>query len=109
MYFEIFCNNYCSKTIDNRIMKKVPKESKLIYAIKNFTVDSWCRLFLYSRHFKNKDKLKCHFSMTLASASMGIALFKICVDFKRILLENQKCNYINILLYIAFFFLFSSL
>ena len=41
------------------------------------------------------------FSVTLALAPMGIVIFKICVHFKRVLLENQKCNYIIFLLYIA--------
>ena len=41
MYFENFCKKYCRKTIDTvtTIMKKVPNESKLIYAILSITND----------------------------------------------------------------------
>ena len=32
-YFQISCNNYCSKTIEATLMKKVPNESKLMHPI----------------------------------------------------------------------------
>ena len=33
MYFQIFWQNYCRKTIEATTAKKVPNERKLIYAI----------------------------------------------------------------------------
>ena len=50
MYFKIFCKNYCRKTIEATTVKKVSNESKLIYAIYNFIVASWCLLFSYGSH-----------------------------------------------------------
>ena len=37
-----FCKNYCRKTTEDKIMKIVPNESKLIYAINILIVASWC-------------------------------------------------------------------
>ena len=48
MYFQMFCKNYCPKTIEATILKKVPNESKLIYAINIFIVASRFLLFSYS-------------------------------------------------------------
>ena len=33
MYYQISCKNSCSKTIEATMMKKIPNDSKLIYAI----------------------------------------------------------------------------
>ena len=38
MYFQIFWQNYCRKTIEATTVKKVPNERKLIYAIYNFII-----------------------------------------------------------------------
>ena len=38
------CKNYCRKTTEVTIMKRVPNESKLIYAINFLIVASWCQL-----------------------------------------------------------------
>ena len=37
VYFQNFCKNYCCKTIEATIMKKVQNESKLIYVINILT------------------------------------------------------------------------
>ena len=46
MYFHFFWQNYCRKTIEDTTMEKVPNERKLIYAIYNFIVASWCPLYI---------------------------------------------------------------
>ena len=43
MYYQISCKNSCRKTIGAAMIKKIPNESKLIYAINIFIVVS----FLY--------------------------------------------------------------
>ena len=42
-----FAKNYCPKTIEATILKKVPNESKLIYAINIFIVATRFLLFSY--------------------------------------------------------------
>ena len=50
MYFQIFFGkNYCRKTIEATTVNKVPNERRLIYAIYNFIVASWCLLFSYGK------------------------------------------------------------
>ena len=74
-------------------MKKVPNERKLIYAIYNFIVASWCLLFSYCSHLNTAKNLNGILA-TLTLASMGIReiLLKMCVHFIRDLLENQNYN-----------------
>ena len=36
MFFQMFCKTYCPKTIEATILKKVPNESTLFYAINIF-------------------------------------------------------------------------
>ena len=57
MYFKIFRQNYCRKTIEATTVKKVPNEHKLIYAIYNFVVASWCLLFSYGSHLNTTTHL----------------------------------------------------
>ena len=57
MYFQIFGKNYCRKTIEATTVKKVPNERKLIYAIYNFIVASWCLLFSYGSHLNTTTNL----------------------------------------------------
>ena len=57
-------------------MKKVPNERKLIYAIYNFIVASWCLLFSYGRHLNTTINLNgIFFLATLTLASIGIVIF----------------------------------
>ena len=53
MYFQISCRNYSRITIEATVIKKVPNESKLIYAIYIFIVASWHLLFLYDILYYN--------------------------------------------------------
>ena len=71
MYFQIFWQNYCRKTIEATTAKKVPNERKLIYAIYNFIVASWCLLFSYCSHLNTETNLNGILA-TLNLASMGI-------------------------------------
>ena len=52
-----FGKNYCRKTIEATTVKKVPNEHKLIYAIYNFIVASWCLLFSYGSHLNTTTHL----------------------------------------------------
>ena len=70
MYFQIFWQNYCRKTIEATTAKKVPNERKLIYAIYNFIVASWCLLFSYCSHLNTTTNLNGILA-TLTLASMG--------------------------------------
>ena len=74
-------------------MKKVPNERKLIYAIYNFIVASWCLFFSFCSHLNTATNLNGILA-TLFLASMGIReiLLKMCVHIKRDLLENQNYN-----------------
>ena len=65
MYFQVFGKNYCRKTIEAKTVKKVPNERKLIYAIYNFIVASWCQLFLYGNHLNTTTNLNGIFLVTL--------------------------------------------
>ena len=71
MYFQIFWQNYCRKTIEATTAKKVPNERKLIYAIYNFIVASWCVLFSYCSHLNTTTNLNGILA-TLTLSSMGI-------------------------------------
>ena len=73
-------------------MKKVPNESKSIYNINIFIVDSWCIWFLYGGHLNIKTNENDNY-------------------FRRILLENQIKSVIILILYciLLFSICFSSL
>ena len=75
MYFQIFWKNYCRETIEATTAKKVPNERKLIYAIYNFIVASWCFGDVKFSVNGNRE-----------------ILLKMYVRFKRDLLENQNYN-----------------
>ena len=91
MYFQIFWQNYCRKTIDDTTVKKVPNERKLIYAIYNFIVASWCLLFLYCSHLNTTTNLNGIFSDVNFSVNGNREiLLKKYVHFKPDLLENQS-------------------
>ena len=65
MFFQIFWQNYCRKTIEATTVKKVPNERKLIYAIYNFIVPCWCLLFSYGSHLNTTTNLNGIFLVTL--------------------------------------------
>ena len=75
MYFQIFGKNYCRKTIEATTVKNVPKERKLIYAIYNFIVASWCPLFLYGSHLNTTTNLNGIFFGDVNLAPIGIVMF----------------------------------
>ena len=90
-----------SKTIEATILKKVPNESKLIYAINIFIVASRFLLFSYGSN------LNAVFGDVNVSVYGNSDVLKFTFTFKCVLLENQKCNYFNHLLYIAALYLLS--
>ena len=93
MYFQIFWQNYCRKTIEDTTVKKVPNERKLIYAINNFIVASWCLLFSYCSHLNTTTNLNGIFGDVNFSVNGNREiLLKIYVHFKQDLLENQNYN-----------------
>ena len=59
--FQILCKDYCRKTIEASIAKKVLNESQLIYAINIYIVASWCLLFLHGSHLNTDTNQKIHF------------------------------------------------
>ena len=73
MYFQIICKNYCRKTIEATIAKKVPNERKLIYAIYNFIVASVCLLFSYDSHLNTTNLNGIFGDVNLAPT--GIVIF----------------------------------
>ena len=73
---QIFCKNYCRKTIEAAIMKKKLNVSKLFYAINIFIVDSWCLLFWHGSHLNTKTNYNFIFSVMLTAASMEIVIFE---------------------------------
>ena len=92
MYFQIFWQNYCRKTIEATTAKKVPNERKLIYAIYKFIVASWCLFFSYCSHL-NDDKFKWYFGDVNFSVNENREiLLKMYVRFERDLHENQNYN-----------------
>ena len=93
MYFKVFWQNYCRKTIEVTTVKKVPNERKLIYAIYNFIVASWCLLFSYCGHLNTMTNLNGIFGgVNFSVKGNREILLKMYVHFKRDLLENQNYN-----------------
>ena len=58
-------------------MKKVPNESKLVYAINNFIVPSWRLLFSYVSHLNTNTYQNEIFPVPLTLVSMVITIFTI--------------------------------
>ena len=91
MYFQIFWQNYCRKTIEDTTVKKVLNEQKLIYAIYNFIVASWCLLFSYCSHLNTTSNSNGIFVDVNFSVNGNRENFtKMYIHFKRGLLENQN-------------------
>ena len=83
-----------------RKRKQIDLHNKHIYCIFFVSVVFLCH------SFKHKDRLKCHlFGDINISINGNHDILKIHVQFKCVLLENQTCNYFDILLSIAIFYL----
>ena len=106
MYFQIFWQNYCRKTIAATTVKKVPNGRKMIYTIYNFIVASWCLLFLYCSHLNTTTNINVFFFFGDVNFSVNgnrDSLLKIYVTY----LRTKIIIYVNILLYIAILYLTS--
>ena len=91
MYFQIFWQNYCRKTIEATTAKKVPNERELIYAIYNFYCSFLVSVVFVLQPFKYDDKFKWYFGDVNFSVNGNrVILLKMYVRFKRDLLENQN-------------------
>ena len=74
-------------------MKKVPNEQKLINAIYNFIVASWCLLFSYCSHLNTTTNLNgIYGDVNFSVNGNREILLKMYIHFKRDLLENQNYN-----------------
>ena len=67
---KLLSQNYRS----NNSEKKVPNERKLMYAIYNFIVASWCLLFSYGSHLSTTTNLNAIFG-DVNLAPIGIVIF----------------------------------
>ena len=74
MYFQIFWQELLSKNNRSYNRKKVPNERKLIYAIYDFIVASWCLLFSYASHLDTTTNLNGIFG-DVNLAPIGIVIF----------------------------------
>ena len=88
-------------------MKTVPNERKLIYAIYNFIVASWCLLFLYVSHLNRTTHLKGIFGDVNFSVNRSRDILKCMFTLNGTYLRTKIIIYFNILLYIAILYLTS--
>ena len=107
MYFQIFWQNYCRKIIEATIVKKVPNERKLIYAIYNFIVASWCLLFSYCNHLNMTTNLNGIFGDVKFSVNGNREILKCMFNLNGTYLRAKIIIYFNILLYFAILYLTS--
>ena len=107
MYFQIFWQNYCRKTIKATTVKKVPNERKLIYAIYNFIVAYWCLLFAYCSHLNTTTNLIGIFGNYNFSVNGNCEILKCMFTLNGTYVRTKIINYFNILLYIAILYLTS--
>ena len=107
MYFQIFWQNYCRKTIKDTTVKKVPNERILIYAIYNFIVASWCLLFSYCSHLNTTTNLNGIFGdVNFSVIGNREILLKNCMfTLNGTYLRTKIIINFNILLYIAILYL----
>ena len=89
-------------------MKKVPHERKLIYAIYNFIVASWCLLFSYCSHLNTTTNLNVFFRGVNFSVNGNREILLKCMfTLNGTYLRTKIIIYFNILLYIAILYLTS--
>ena len=98
MYFQIFWQNYCRKTVEATTVKKVPNDRKLIYAIYNFIAASWCLLFSYCCTTTNLNGI---FGDVNFSANGNREILKCMFTLSGTYLRTKIIIYFNVLLYIA--------
>ena len=86
-------------------MKKVPNERKLIYAIYNFIVASWCLLFSYGSDLNTATNLNgvFFFGDVNFSVNRNRDILKCMITLNGTYLRTKIIIYFNILLYIAIF------
>ena len=89
-------------------MKKVPNERKLIYAIYNFIVASWCLLFSYCSHLNTTTNLNIFFRDVNFSVNWNREILLKCMfTLNGTYLRTKIIIYFNNLLYIAILYLTS--
>ena len=95
-------------------MKKVPNERKLIYAIYNFIVASWCLLFSYGSHLnttinlngiffgdvnfsvnRNRDILKCMFTLNGTYLRTKIMIHFIFNEYCYFIFDFHPCKFVK--------------
>ena len=87
-------------------MKKVPNERKLIYAIYNFIVASWCLLFSYGSDINTATNLNgIFFGDVNFSVNRNRDILKCVITLNGTYLRTKIIIYFNILLYIAILYL----
>ena len=102
--FPDFWQNYCRKTIEATTVKKIPNERKLIYAIYNFIVASWCLLFSYCCTTTNLNGI---FGDVNFSVNGNREILKCMFTLNGTYLRTKITIHFNILLYIAILYLTS--
>ena len=107
MISRFFWQNYCRKTIEDTTVKKVPNKRKLIYAIYNFIVASWCLLFLYCSHLNTTSNLNGIFGDVNFKVNGNREIFTKNVMFtlNGTYLRTKIIIYFNILSYTAILYL----
>ena len=75
MCFQIFLQRLLSQNNRSYSRKKVPNEHKLIYAIYNLIVASWCLLFSYGSHLNTTTNLNDIFFGDVYLAPINIVIF----------------------------------
>ena len=88
-------------------MKKVPNERKLIYAIYNFIVASWCLLFSFCNHLNTRTNLNGYFGDVNFSVNGNREILKCMFTLNGTCLRTKMIIYFDILLYIAILYLTS--
>ena len=89
-------------------MKKVPNERKLIYAIYNFIVASWCLLFSYCSHLNTTTNLNVFFRYVNFSVNGNREILLKCMfTLNGTYLRTKIIIYFDNLLYIAILYLTS--
>ena len=75
MYFQIFWQKLLAQNNRSYNREKVPNDCKLIYAIYNLIVASWCLLFSYGSHLNTTTNLYDIFFGDVNLAPKGIVIF----------------------------------
>ena len=87
-------------------MKKVPNERKLIYAIYNFIVASWCLLFSYGSDLNTATNLNgIFFGDVNFSVNRNRDILICMITLNGTYLRTKIIIYFNILLYIVILYL----